>query len=98
MHYIWCDDDNYLSDYYNFDRASKKIDYATLEYITKFEPAGLNNLDYLSLISKNFIIYIALIFIVAIVYYLVSLVIKQQTYFSKALIISRVAIIPYIVR
>lgn len=75
----------------------KTFDYSTFEYTTKFELSGLKNLDYLSLVGKNFVIYIAIIFVIAIVYYLATLVIKKQIDFSKIVLISSSSIIPYVI-
>lgn len=75
----------------------KHFDYSTLEYKTKLDFAGLNDLDYLGLIGKNLLIYICIIVAIAVVYYLASLVVKKSTNFIKILSISAISLIPYVV-
>lgn len=75
---------------------TKAFDYSTFKYKTVFQIENLKNLDYLSLIFKNLLIYAAIIVVIALVYYLASLVAKKQVSFIKFLSISITSIIPYV--
>lgn len=76
---------------------TKSLDYSTFKYKTSFEFSNLKDLDYLSLIGKNFIIYLSIIFAVALVYYLGTLIIKKNSNFMKMLSTAATSILPYIV-
>lgn len=75
----------------------KSLDYSTFEYKTKLDFARLKDLDYLSLIGKNLLIYICIIAAITVVYYLASLVVKKSTNFIKTLSISASSLIPYVI-
>lgn len=75
----------------------KSLDYSTFEYKTKIDFAGLKDLDYLSLIGKNLLIYVCIIAAITAVYYLASLVVKKSTNFIKTLSISASSLIPYVI-
>lgn len=61
-------------------------------YVWKFDK--LKDLNYIQLIGKNFLIYLAIIAAIAIVYYIGSLIIKKQLNFGKSVAISATALIP----
>lgn len=75
----------------------KTMDYSTFQYKTSFEFSNLKELDYLSLIGKNLLIYAAVILAIALVYYLASLVAKKQVSFIKFLSISATSVVPFVV-
>ncbi len=75
----------------------KTMDYSTFDYKTKIDFARLKDLDYLSLIGKNLLIYVCIILAITVVYYLASLVVKKSTNFIKTLSISASSIIPYVI-
>lgn len=62
---------------------------------SKYNFENLKNIEYFKEISSNLLIYLGVIFGIAIVYYLASLVIKKQVSFSKILGISAIAIVPF---
>lgn len=75
----------------------KAIDPITFEYKTKVDFAGLKDLDYLSLIGKNLLIYACIIATIAVVYYFASLVAKKNVNFIKTVSLSASSIIPYVI-
>ena len=64
---------------------------------TKWVWENLKHLNYIQLIGKNFLIYLGIILSIAVVYYIVSLIIKKQVNFSRLLGISVLAITPMLV-
>lgn len=76
---------------------AKKMDYSTFQYKTTLEFSNLKELDYLSLIGKNLLIYAAVILAIALVYYLASLVAKKQVSFIKFLSISATSVVPFVI-
>ncbi len=74
----------------------KSYDLNTFKTVTKISFDGLKNLNYVSLIFKNFLIYIGIIFAIAGVYYIASLIFKKSINFMKQLAITATAIIPLI--
>ena len=75
----------------------KSLDYSTFDYKTSFEISNLKELDYLSLIGKNFLIFATIIAVIAGVYYLASLVVKKETNFIKNLSITSTSIMPFVI-
>lgn len=75
----------------------KTMDFSTFKYKTEFNIEGLKNLDYLDLIVKNFLIYVCIIGVIAVVYYLASLVAKKSINFMKFVSISASSLIPYVI-
>lgn len=75
----------------------KTMDYSTFQYKTTMEFSNLKNLDYLSLIGKNLLIYAGVIVTITLVYYLAGLVFKKSVNFIKMLSISATSILPYVV-
>ena len=76
---------------------SKTYDFSSLSTKTVIDFSRLENLDYVSLIFKNLIIYVAIIAIIALVYYIVSLVMKKNTDYFKMLVLTSTSIIPFII-
>lgn len=76
---------------------TKSLDYSTYKMKTSIDFSNLKDIDWLSLIVKNLLIYICIIFAIAIVYYLASLVFKKTVNFIKLLSISATSIIPFVV-
>lgn len=77
--------------------VTKSMDYSTFKYKTNIDFSKLKDLDWLSLIGKNFLIFAGIIVAIALVYYIVSLMFKKSTNFIKVLSISATSLIPYIV-
>lgn len=75
----------------------KKLDYSTWEYKTELDFSQLKDLDYLQLIGKNLLIYLAIIFVIAIIYYVSAVVAKKSPSFVKLVSVSATSFIPYIV-
>jgi len=75
----------------------KRMDYSTFTFKTSIEFSNLKNLDYLSLIGKNLLIYSGVILAIATIYYLASLVIKKEINFIKLLSITSTSIIPFVI-
>lgn len=75
----------------------KNFDFSTFKYETELDLSRLKELDYLELIGKNLLIYIAIILGIAVVYYLASLVAKKSPSFIKLVSASATSFIPYIV-
>ena len=74
----------------------KQYNFMTGEYKTGIELEALKDLDFMQLIVKNFLVYIAIILAVAAVYYLGSLVAKKSPSFIRLVSISATAFIPYV--
>ncbi len=74
----------------------KSFDYTTFKMKTSLDFSNLKDLDYVSLLGKNFLIYAGIILAIAIVYYLAALVIKKEVNFFKLLAASATSIIPFI--
>lgn len=75
----------------------KSMDYSTFQYKTTIDFSRLKNLDYISLIVKNLLIYAGIIACIALVYYLVGLIFKKSVNYIKLLSISATSLLPYIV-
>ncbi len=76
---------------------SKSFDYTTFKLKTSVDFSNLKDLDYLNLIGKQLLIYAGIIFVIALVYYLASLVVKKQVSFTKMLAVSATSVIPFTV-
>ncbi len=74
----------------------KSLDYSTFEYKTSVDFSRLKDLNWLSLIGKNLLIFAGVIAAIALVYYIVSLIFKKSANFIKLLSISATSLIPYI--
>ena len=57
---------------------------------------NLQELDFIQIIGRNFIVYLGIILAIAIVYYMASLVAKKQIVFSRILGIAATAIVPFL--
>jgi len=65
------------------------------EYETEIDFSNLGDLEYFSIIGKNLLVWLAIIAIIAGVYFIASLILKKQTNFSKLLGISAISIVPF---
>ena len=72
------------------------IDFTTYEPKTTIDFSYLENLDWITLIFKNLLIYAAIILGIAGVYYLGSLVVKKSISFTKTLATTATAALPYV--
>lgn len=75
---------------------TKSMDYSTFKYKTSVDFSRLKDLDWLSLIGKNLLIFAGVVVALALVYYIVSLIFKKSANFIKLLSISATSLIPYI--
>lgn len=73
------------------------IDFTTYEPKTTIDFSYLENLDWITLIFKNLLIYAAIILGIAAVYYIGSLIVKKAISFTKTLSITATAVLPYVV-
>lgn len=73
----------------------KEFDIISQSYKSTLSFDRMKDLDFVELIGKNLLIYIGIIFAIAVVYYLASLVVKKQVSFSKLLGISSLCVIPF---
>lgn len=76
---------------------TKSFDYTTFKTKTTIDFSKLKDLNYLDLIGKQLLIYAGIILVIALVYYLASLVIKKQTIFTKMLAISATSVMPFVI-
>lgn len=74
---------------------AKSFDVSSYKYKTTIDFSNLADLDYLSLIFKNLFIYVAIIAVIALVYYLAALVVKKSANYIKFLSITTTSIIPF---
>lgn len=74
----------------------KSFDYKTFKMKTSFDFSRLKDLDYVSLIGKNLLIYAGIILAIALVYYLATLIIKKESNFFKLLATSATSVIPFV--
>lgn len=74
----------------------KKYDYSAFKYKTTFDFENLSNVDWLSVIGKNILIFVGFIVLIAAVYYIVSLIFKKSASFVSMLSIAATALIPFI--
>lgn len=74
----------------------KELSAKTLKLHTVVKFSNLGDLNYLVLIGRNLLIYAGIIVAIAGVYYIVSLIFKKESKFTKLLSISATSIIPFI--
>ena len=74
----------------------KELSAETFELHTVVKFSNLGDLNYLVLIGRNLLIYAGIIAAIAGVYYIVSLIFKKESKFTKLLSISATSIIPFI--
>lgn len=74
----------------------KELSAKTLKLHTVVKFSNLGDLNYLVLIGRNLLIYAGIIAAIAGVYYIVSLIFKKESKFTKLLSISATSIIPFI--
>ena len=75
----------------------KNYNIFTGKYTTTVTWSNLKNVKYFEVIGKYFIVYLGIMLIIAGVYYLVGLILKKQSNFSKLLGIATVSIFPALV-
>lgn len=66
-------------------------------YTYSWEWSNLKNIKWIEVIGKNFLIYACIIFAIALVFYLASLIIKKQLSFIKSLSIASTSVIPAVI-
>ena len=74
----------------------KKMDYSTFKYKTVLDFSQLKDLDWISVIGKNLLIFAGIIFGIAAIYYIASLVFKKSANYIKNLSITAASLIPYV--
>lgn len=74
----------------------KELSAKTLKLHTVVKFSNLGDLNYLVLIGRNLLIYAGIIAAIAGVYYIISLIFKKESKFTKLLSISATSIIPFI--
>lgn len=74
----------------------KELSAKTFELHTVVKFSNLGDLNYLVLIGRNLLIYAGIIAAIAGVYYIISLIFKKESKFTKLLSISATSIIPFI--
>lgn len=74
----------------------KELSAKTLKLHTVVKFSNLGDLNYLVLVGRNLLIYAGIIAAIAGVYYIVSLIFKKESKFTKLLSISATSIIPFI--
>lgn len=74
----------------------KEISAKTFKYHTVVKFSELGDLNYLTLIGRNLLIYAGIIVVMALVYYIVGLIFKKDSKFTKLLSISATSVIPFI--
>lgn len=75
----------------------KSYDWSSGGYKTTWTWKNLKEIEYLKVISKNFLIYLGIIIAIAVIYYIASLIVKKQPNFQRLLGISAVAVVPMLV-
>lgn len=75
----------------------KSYDWSSGGYKTTWTWENLKELDYLQVVGKNFLIYLGVIVVIAVVYYIASLIVKKQINFSRLLGISALAVAPMLI-
>jgi len=71
--------------------------FSTYDYETEINFSNLADIDYISVIGKNFLVYLGMILAIAGVYFLGSLILKRQQNFARLLSISATSFISYVV-
>ena len=75
----------------------KSYSWSSGKYTTTWVWENLKDLNYVEIIFKNFLIYLGVIFAIAVVYYLASLVVKKQTNFARLLGIYSLVVTPVLI-
>ncbi len=74
----------------------QEISEKTYKEHTVIKFSNLGDLNYLTLIGRNLLVYAGIILAIALIYYIVSLMFKKDTKFTKLLSISATSVIPFI--
>lgn len=72
----------------------KSYDYTARKYVTKFVFENIKDIKFVKVIGQNFLIYLGIIFAIACVFYIASLIIKKQLNFSKVLGMAAISVVP----
>ena len=64
------------------------------KYVNTWEWDRLEGIEWLEFLGKNFLIYVGIILVIAVVFYIFSLIFKKNLSFIKSLAISATAVIP----
>jgi len=75
----------------------KSYDWLSGATTTTWAWDNLKNIDYVNIIGKNFILYLVVLFVIAGVYFLASLVAKKQLNFSRLLGVTSSSVIVYVI-
>lgn len=76
---------------------TKTMDTSSFKLKTTVDFSQLKELDWMGLLFKNLLIYIAIVVVIALVYYIISLMFKKNSDFIKMLSISATSLIPFII-
>ncbi len=87
---------NLVTSMFNVIRV-KSFDWSSGDYKTTWVWDNLKELNYIEIIGKNFLICLGVIFAIAVVYYIASLIVKKQVNFSRLVAVSTFAIIPVLI-
>jgi len=81
----------------NMIAISKVTNYSWEGTTTSWEFSRISELNFLELIFKNFLIYALVILAIAVVYYIASLIIKNELNINESIIISCSSIVPIVI-
>lgn len=87
---------NFIVTAYNTVKVTQ-YDFILGKEKTNFVFENLKKLDFLQLIGKNFLIYLGVIAVIAVIYYIAGLIAKKQPTFSRLLGISAIATTPVMI-
>ena len=76
---------------------AKTFDYSTFSYKTKVDFGRLGDLDYVSLIFKNLLIYACIIAAIALVYFLIAMIFKKKANYIKLLSTTAISMFPVVI-
>lgn len=76
---------------------AKTFDYSTFSYKTKVDFGRLGDLDYVSLIFKNLLIYACIIAAIALVYFLIAMIFKKKANYIKLLSSTAISMLPVVI-
>lgn len=76
---------------------AKTFDYSTFSYKTKVDFGRLGDLDYVSLIFKNLLIYACIIAAIALVYFLIAMIFKKKANYIKLLSTTAISMLPVVI-
>lgn len=74
----------------------RQMDYKTYKYVTKWVFSNIKEIEFVKVIGQNFLIYLGIIFGLACVFYIASMLIKKQVNFSKMVGFSAISMVPFV--